>query len=468
MEIEVVKEVIKKYLPGHQEFIRRASEAERYYRSDNDILRAEREKDGVEEAVRKADNRIASGFYPLLVDQKTAYVFTAPPLFDVGDDRANKKVDEVLGDQFALNCAKLCVNASNAGVGWIYYWLAPAGGFRYAVLDPSQVIPVWDNAVDSSLTAVMRVYDQLNDNGRTERIYEYHTPETISICRGIGEDLDTIEPYRAYRLFDADAQAIQEVSEIKNPFGRITFIPFYNNLTHTGDLKKVKAYIDSYDKVYSGFVNDLEDIQEIIFILSGYEGEDLGEFLTNLKQYKVINLESDETGKGGLSTLSIEIPVEARKELLTIARSSIFEQGMGIDPDPQNFGNSSGTALEYLYSLLEQKAGMLEIQFKPGFAALVCAICGHLGIPCKKVIQTWTRTKVRSETALCDIADKSVGVISRRTIVANHPWVEDPDKELVQIEQETAAELEKGDVYTGSFDTDKGNAGGAGDVNAKR
>ena len=34
--------------------------------------------------------------------------------------------------------------------------------------------------------------------------------------------------------------------------------------------------------------------------------------------------------------------------------------------------------------------------------------------------------------------------------------------------QPSAAELEKGDVYTGSFDTDKGNAGGAGDVNAKR
>lgn len=468
MEIEVVKEVIKKYLPGHQEFIRRAAEADRYYRSDNDILRAEIEKDDVEEAVRKADNRIASGFYPLLVDQKTAYVFTAPPLFDVGDDEANKKVDEVLGDQFALNCAKLCVNASNAGVGWIYYWLDPSNGFRYAVLDSSQVIPVWDNAVDSNLVAVMRVYDQLNDNGRTERVYEYHTPERISIYRGIGEDLDALEPYRAYRLFDADAQAIQEVSEIKNPFGRITFIPFYNNLTQTGDLKKVKAYIDSYDKVYSGFVNDLEDIQEIIFILSGYEGEDLGEFLANLKQYKVINLDSDETGKGGLSTLNIEIPVEARKELLALTRSSIFEQGMGIDPDPQNFGNSSGTALEYLYSLLEQKAGMLETQFKPGFAELIFAICGHLGIPSQKVIQTWTRTKVRSETELCDIANKSVGVISSRTIVANHPWVEDPDKEMEQMEQEAAEDLKKGDVYTGLFDTAGYDTVGAGGVNAER
>ncbi len=452
MDIEIVKEVIKKLLPGHQKFISQAAEAWRYYRSENDIMYKDKNKDAVEDTVRKADNRIASGFYPLLVEQKTAYVFTAPPLFDVGDRESNTKVADILGEKYAQNCAKLCVEASNSGVGWVYYWLDPSGGFRYAVLDSGQVIPVWDNAVDSNLIAVMRVYEKRNENGEIERIYEYHTPETISIYRSVGEDLGTLEPYFGYRNFYVDTNAAQDVSEIKNPFGRITFIPFYNNLTRTGDLKRIKAYIDSYDSVYSGFVNDLEDIQEIILILSGYEGEDLGEFLENLKKYKVINLESDETGKGGLSTLNIEIPVEAREKLLALTRKSIFEQGMGIDPDPQNFGNSSGTALEYLYSLLEQKAGMLETQFKPGFSQLVKAICEYLNIPCKNVIQTWTRTKVRSETELCDIANKSVGVISSRTIVANHPWVEDPDKELEQIERESAEELKKSNVYNDAFE----------------
>ena len=70
-----------------------------------------------------------------------------------------------------------------------------------------------------------------------------------------------------------------------------------------------------YDRVYSGFFNDLEDIQEIIFVLSGYGGTNLAEFLGDLKKFKTVNLDEDE-GKPGLSTLTIDIPVEAREKML--------------------------------------------------------------------------------------------------------------------------------------------------------
>lgn len=158
-------------------------------------------------------------------------------------------------------------------------------------------------------------------------------------------------------------------------FGRVPFIPFFNNGFHRDDLTPIKGLIDTYDKTYSGFINDLEDIQEIIFVLSGYEGESLSEFLTQLKKYKTIKLDSEDGASGGLSTLTIDIPVEAREKMLQMTRKSIFEQGKGIDPDPQNFGNSSGTALKYLYSLLELKAGMAEMEFRSGFEELIKAIC---------------------------------------------------------------------------------------------
>ena len=72
--------------------------------------------------------------------------------------------------------------------------------------------------------------------------------------------------------------------------------------------------------------------------------------------------------------MTIDIPVEAREKMLQMTRKSIFEQGKGIDPDPQNFGNSSGTALKYLYSLLELKAGMAEMEFRSGFEELIKAV----------------------------------------------------------------------------------------------
>lgn len=134
--------------------------------------------------------------------------------------------------------------------------------------------------------------------------------------------------------------------------------------------------------------------------------------------------------------MTIDIPVEAREKMLQMTRKSIFEQGKGIDPDPQNFGNSSGTALKYLYSLLELKAGMAEMEFRSGFEELIKAICDYSGIACENVTQTWTRTSVSNDTELADIAQKSVGVISQRTIIERHPFVEDADKEMERIAEE--------------------------------
>ena len=54
--------------------------------------------------------------------------------------------------------------------------------------------------------------------------------------------------------------------------------------------KNIKPLIDVYDKVYSGFINDLDDIQELIFVLSGYGGTDLDTFLSDLKNTKLSRL----------------------------------------------------------------------------------------------------------------------------------------------------------------------------------
>ena len=91
MELEVAKKLISKYTTGHAAFVTRAGVAERYYNDDNDIhYRKDRNRETPPDAehpldnpMRTADNKIAIGFYRLLVDQKAAYLFTAPPVFDV-------------------------------------------------------------------------------------------------------------------------------------------------------------------------------------------------------------------------------------------------------------------------------------------------------------------------------------------------------------------------------------------------
>lgn len=101
-------------------------------------------------------------------------------------------------------------------------------------------------------------------------------------------------------------------------------------------------------------------------------------------------------------------------------------------------------ALKYLYSLLELKAVMLETQFRSGFAELVRAICRLEGIAQpKRILQTWTRNMVQNDLETAQIAQQSVGIISDRTILANHPWVDDAENEQKQLEKEQQAAAEK-------------------------
>ena len=219
-------------------------------------------------------------------------------------------------------------------------------------------------------------------------------------------------------------------------------------------------------KVFSGFVNDLEDIQEVIFVLTNYGGADLGQFLRDLKDYKAIQIESEGDGDhSGVSTLTIELPVEAREKLLEITRKCIFEQGMGVDPDPQNFGNSSGVALKFLYALLEQKAGLQETEFRLGFGQFIRCVCRLNGISIKDdtIVQTWTRTSVQNDQELSQIATQSKGIVSDETIVAHHPWVDDPEKEMELLqEQEDAGTAEVSDMFPKN-EPGKGKDGQGGD-----
>lgn len=461
MELETMKRLIKKYEAGHTEFMLKAARAERYYRNETDILvsgskKAEDEKE--ERPLRNADNRIPRNFHGLIVNQKASYMFTAPPLFDIGSKAGNDTITGTLGDEYRKNCMELCINSANTSVGWIHYWTNEKGEFEYAVVDSKQIIPIKSKSLKKKLLGVLRVYEDIDEaTGDNYAIYEYWNEKSCWAFRR--KTADTLEDGLMYYNTFLMPESNECTAEYKHNFEEVPFIPFYNNNIHTDDLKNIKPLIDVYDKVFSGFINDLEDVQELIFVLSGYGGTELNGFLQDLKKYKAISLD-DDAEHPGVSTLSIEIPIEARNSVLEATRKAIFEQGQGFDPQPENFGNQSGEALKFMYSLLEMKAGLTEVEFQLGFAKLIRAICRHNRIKCEKIIQTWTRTCVKNDTEQAQICQASAGIVSKKTILKAHPLVEDVDEELKQLEKEEREAQEKENIYTDAFTKNNESGGG--------
>lgn len=452
MELEAAKKLITKYEGLDAGRLKKAEVALRYYLGDNDIMHR-KPKDKCEEPLRNADNRIAFNFHSLLVDQKASYMFTAPPLFDTKDDTLNEVVAATLGDGYAKKCKDLCVDASNSGVGWLHYWIDDKKGFCYGVIPSMQVRPVYSLRLEKELEAVLRTYRMVDDNGDEWQIYELWNDTE---CQAYRKRAEMFQPFDMFSYVNLDGMA-EPTNTFRHNFGAVPFIPFPNNNVCTGDLDKIKNLIDSYDKTYSGFVDDLEDIQQVIFVLTNYGGADLKQFLSDLKYYKTIQVESvGSEDKSGVSTLTIDIPVEARDKLLDITRKAIFDMGQGIDPQQQGFDNTSGEAMKFLYSLLELKAGLMETEFRAGFGELVRAIGRYYGKEPEQIVQTWTRTSIRNDAELVDMCQKSVGVISTKTILKNHPFVEnaeDEEKELAAEKEQTAKET---DIYRKAFNQQGG------------
>lgn len=423
-----------------------------YYENNNKI-----KKTGIlpsnSDPVRNADNRVSHNFHQLITDEKISYMFTNPVLFDVGKEEDNKKILEVLGDSFKAECSALCENATNNKVAWLHYWIDEENKFQYATIETEQCKPVFDGNLKKKLKAFYRYYQiaEENENGRNiyYTIFEHWTDKKCSKYKFKGS------------LDGGGSLAYVEQETFTHDLGNVPFIEFKNNRHMTSDLHKYKDLIDIYDKVMSGYANDLEDIQQLIYILENYGGTDLKTFLNDLKRYKTIKTQTTTSGtKGGVSTLSIDIPVEARNSILEILKKQIYESGQALQQDSENFGNASGVALKFFYRKLELKAGLTQIQFEKGFNELIRAIMRYLNISdydTRNIIQTWTRNMISNDLENAQIAAESKDIISDETIVKNHPWVENSTEEMKKLkEQKEEAQKRQQEIFanSGGFDND--------------
>lgn len=378
---------------------------------------------------------------------------TVPPSFDAKKKSINDEITKLLGDSFPKIAKDLAVNASNAGIAWLHVWKDEEyqNFFRYAVVDSKQIIPVWSKKLNSQLEGVLRIYEDYNDDGDIITIYEYWNDKECSYYSKLkSKTFDDLQEYNIVPLIDVGTNEQDGTTNVyQHDWGRVPFIPFRNNPSELPDLRKYKRLIDVYDKVFAGFVNDLDDIQEIIFVLTNYGGQDKKEFLSDLKKYKMVKVEDDGQGaKGGVETLAIEIPVEARSKILDMTREAIFLHGQGVDPLKNIGQNNSGAALEYMYSLLELKASMLETEFRQGFAELVRMILQYSGAdPDIRIEQKWTRTSIKDDAKIAEIIQKVAPNTSLESIAKNNPLVEDWEEELKSLAKEKADD----DRMTGDY-----------------
>lgn len=423
----------------------------RYYANETDILKKQIFTYVDEQKVVDHDatnEKVPSGLHKILVDQKVAYLSGEPMSFGSRSDNKDILVtlEELIGEQWEDTLAELIKNASNKGLEWLHPFVNEEGDFDYMIAEAEQVIPIYDRSKRNQLVAAIRFYS-INENHVK---LEFWTADDVTYYEVIDNKiyLDV-----TYEVNPAPHFTNAEGTEWKS-WGMVPFIKFANNKEELSDLHFNKRAIDAYESLVSKSQDTIIDIQELINVLKGYEGESLAEFNTNLRRYKAIKVSEE----GGIDTLKADIPTQAYQLQAEMLRKNIITSGQGVDPSPEIIGDApSGVALQNLYALLDMKASMLERKFTLAlrmfmkFIEVYCELANRGEFNYRDVTFTFNKMILTNEAEIIQMARDSVGVISDTTILENHPWVSDVGQEQERLAKQKESELSAYDSRYGDL-----------------
>ncbi|MDD2401684.1 MAG: phage portal protein [Clostridia bacterium] len=432
---------------------------EKYYRTDNDIfnrkmIRYENELPVEDET--KTNNKLAHGFMHTLVEDKVNYLLSKPYTLSCEDEKYLDAVKNVLGKRFQKKLTQLGTETSNKGVAWLHVYIDGEGNFKTMKIPSEQCIPLWVDNDHEELQAFIRYYDVEVYEGKDKKIVtkiEYWTPENVEYY--VMQDGKVILDAEKYLDDDNNYDGHFKINNVPSSWGRVPFVPFKNNNFELPDLQFIKSLIDDYDLTRSDVANLLEDVKNIIYALTGYGGENLSEFMRDLAYYRAVKL--DENGK--LNKVETTIDIEAARTHWEALKKDINTFGGGVDKDSDKLGNSpSGIALKFMYSGLDLKCNAMEDNFKWAFEQLLYFVNMYLTITKqiasdKEIKILFNRNIAINESQVITDCQNSMGVISKKTIIENHPFVEDVDEELKQIEEENKSQ--EADMFNNSKEGDE-------------
>ncbi|MFL2104143.1 phage portal protein [Desemzia sp. FAM 23991] len=428
---------------------------EDYYEGKHDILEVKRTVIGqggeLEEVENLPNNQIIDNQYQKMVDQKKNYLLGKPIIFQSENKTYNKLLDDVLNKRFQRLIKNIGEDALNCGIGWLFLNYDDKGTLSMRRLKPYQVIPGWSDFEHEELEYLIYFYDWESPSGEEFQKVEVYDSNGISrFIRTENKLIPDEEPFSNY------FSAIDEEGN-ETPFNwlQLPIIPFRYNTKEIPLIRKVKSLQDAINKVLSTFANNMEeDARNTILILVNYDGQNLGEFRRNLAQYGAVKVRNDSTtGGGDVKTLQVEVNAENYKVILKLFKDALIENARGYDgKDDRLNGTPNQMNIQSMYSDIDLDANEMETEFQASFEQMLYFIDIHFvnsnkGEYEEIVDVVFNRDMMLNESEIITNIRNSTGVISRKSQVKNHPWIDNVDEEMQLIDEEET----KVDEYENAF-----------------
>lgn len=442
----------------------------RYYMGEHDILNKDFRKTTIYEDdspfgiahggievvnENNSNHHNVHNFHALMVDQKVAYILGRPLSVSVegaeigeGRNELNAFEDAVTAltsdELFADMLSDLATEASNCAVGWLHVYYDGNGELRFTVIPTLQCVACWDMSYQQKLTDFFRHYKvTVVKNGEEferERV-EWWTAKGVT--RYIENDAGDFEKEStAPHWYDEESIDGVVVSSKPVSWGRIPFIPLFNNSVHQTDLARYQGLIDAYNLISSASTNNQIDLVELYWIIQGYGGETAKAIQQKLQINKAVSI-SDPSGK--INAEQVTLNVSERIAWLDMLRRDIYHVGRGIDMNDEHLGSApSGVSLKFRYTLLDLKADPLISKLKVMLKELSWFITQDINLKngtnydYRLIKYDVHKSMIVNDAETVDIIQKSQGLVPDKMLLAKHPFVDDVAQAYEDLQKQKA------------------------------
>lgn len=354
---------IKKFIEADAQSDRKrfARTGLRYFEGDHDIrgyriffINGEGK---LQEDRTKSNIKISHPFFRLLVDQQTQYMLSGHGGFVKSDiPELQTELDAYFNDNEGFRAELNGLISGTVAKGWEYMYAYKDENDRTAfqTADSIGVVEVREKETDDGCAYVIRWFiDRFDkDNKAIKRIQVWDREQTWFYCQegegAIVPDASVSPNPRPHILYQKDG----DESTYYDDYGMIPFFRLDNGKKRFSGLKPIKALIDDYDLMNAGLSNNIQDTNEALYVVKGFEGDNLDELHFNLKSKKLVGV-----GEGGdIDIKTVDIPVDARKTKMEVDEKNIFRFGQGVNTEAlKDTSATVSIAIKSAYANLDLK-----------------------------------------------------------------------------------------------------------------
>ena len=418
--------MILKYIEKNGENERRLKKLMNYYKGKHDINKRYFDDQS------KPNNKVVNPYAEYITTMMAGYFMGEPVKYSSADEELLEvvKANYNYNDEASEN-AELAKNASIFGIAYEIMYLDEDKQIRFKVIPSENAIPIVEKDIEEDLLYFIRYYDEENIlTGDKERYIEVYS-----------------RTY--YQLFKQNYNSLSLLDEQTHYWGLVPVNMYFNNVELIGDFETVISLIDSYDKMESDSLNEMEYFSDAYLALYGMEGTE-PEDVAQMKENRVLIMPEDARAEWLVKQINDTYLENEKARLDKNIHKFSFCPAM---TDSDFAANASGVAMKYKLMGLENATSKKESYFKKGLQRRLELLTNMLNImgsayDYRAINITFTRNIPSNMVEMADVISKVGHLYSEETQMELMPFDIDIEAEKKRKEEEA----ESG--YSIDFDTD--------------